>query len=92
LLLPNYQEIKESYQASSSELVETIVKEETSQKPHLNTALRAEILYFTTQGIRCAIANVEAERSEANRGTENSGTGSVKQAIGREVIDVCLYL
>jgi hypothetical protein len=87
-LLPNYHEIKQSYQATSSEqLVETIVKEETSQKPHLNTALRAEILYFTTQGIRCAIANVEKEREEANRITENTGGSSSAKpgTLSREV-------
>jgi hypothetical protein len=52
LMLPNYAEIRDSVYATiiaSDRLVENIVKEEATQNPHLNTALRAEILYFTTQ-------------------------------------------
>ncbi len=52
LLLPNFAEIRSSLYSSiatSDKLVENIVKEETNQNPHLNTALRAEILFFTTQ-------------------------------------------
>ena len=51
-MLPNYSEIRKSLYATivaSDTLVQNIVKEEATQKPHLNTALRAEILYFTTQ-------------------------------------------
>ena len=52
LLLPNYTELKAMLSAStaaSDKLAEKIVKEEANQNPHLNIALRAEILYFTTQ-------------------------------------------
>lgn len=65
LLLPNYHELKTMLSASaavSDKLAEKIVLEEANQSPHLNVALRAEILYFTTQGIRFAVASAETER------------------------------
>lgn len=40
-------------------LVENAVKEGLLLKPHLNTALRSEILYFTTQGIMFAARECE---------------------------------
>ena len=53
LLLPNYTELKDflwaSSNAESDKLAEKIVQEEANQNPHLNIALRAEIIYFTTQ-------------------------------------------
>jgi hypothetical protein len=42
-------------------LVEAVALEGVMQQPHLNTALRAEILYFSTQGITFAAREVESE-------------------------------
>jgi hypothetical protein len=76
LLLPNYTELKSilvaSTTAESTQLAENIVKEESNQNPHLNIALRAEILYFTTQGIQFAVASAETERQAMGRPTSMS--------------------
>lgn len=41
--------------ASQDQLVEKVALEGLTLQPHLNTVLRAEILYFTTQGIMHAV-------------------------------------
>ena len=49
--------------------VEATVHEKLLMKPHLNSALRAEILYFTTQGIMFATkqAAIAMHQAEMNR-------------------------
>lgn len=51
LLSPNWAEMKTFLEASSGTdgLVQNVVEEDLSLRPHLNTALRAEIIFFTTQ-------------------------------------------
>jgi hypothetical protein len=56
LLSPNWNEMKSFLEATSSKsgsmtdgLVQNVVEEDLSLRPHLNTALRAEIIFFTTQ-------------------------------------------
>lgn len=39
------------FTSRENKLIADVVKERLALQPHLNTALRAEILYFTTQGI-----------------------------------------
>ena len=55
--------------------VEETVHEKLLMKPHLNSALRAEILYFTTQGImfatqQAALAKHQAEMNRLSIGAE----------------------
>ena len=62
-------------------MVERVALEGLLQQPHLNSALRAEILYFSTQGImyaarECALrsaANGTAEGEEGGEGGGNQG-------------------
>lgn len=51
LLTPNWTEMKTFLEASSGTdgLVQNVVAEDLSLRPHLNTILRAEIIFFTTQ-------------------------------------------
>lgn len=46
------------------QLAEKVAQEGLLLQPHLNTALRAEILYFTTQGIMYAAREFEARAAE----------------------------
>eukprot|EP01033_Poteriospumella_lacustris_P005505 gene5506-3924_t len=55
-----------------AEMLQDIAKERLLLQPHLNSALRAEILYFATQGIICAATESgEAERESTPPGAEN---------------------
>lgn len=56
LYIPNSEELKIYFQArgKSNGLVANAVLEDLGMKPHLNSALRAEVLFFTTLGIRLA--------------------------------------
>jgi hypothetical protein len=51
LLAPNWSEMKSFLDARNGTdgLVQNVVEEDLSLRPHLNTALRAEIIFFTTQ-------------------------------------------
>ena len=54
LLAPNWAEMKAFLEASGGRgardgLVQDVVEEDLSLRPHLNTILRAEIIFFTTQ-------------------------------------------
>jgi len=48
LICGNWEELS----ANDAKLKDDSVKDDLSLKPHLNSALRAEVLFFTTQGIR----------------------------------------
>mmetsp|Transcript_24984 Transcript_24984/g.36876 ORF Transcript_24984/g.36876 Transcript_24984/m.36876 type:complete len:952 (-) Transcript_24984:91-2946(-) len=58
LLSPNWTEMKAFLDAKTVNvadgLVQNVVEEDLSLRPHLNSVLRAEIIFFTTQGIRFA--------------------------------------
>lgn len=47
---------------SKSELIADVAQERLLLQPHLNTALRAEVLYFTTQGIMFAARECDLRR------------------------------
>jgi hypothetical protein len=55
LLSPNWNEMKtflnvtKINESQNDGLVQNVVEEDLSLRPHLNTALRAEIIFFTTQ-------------------------------------------
>jgi hypothetical protein len=55
LLTPNWVEMKAFLDSKSGNaadgLVQDVVEEDLSLRPHLNSVLRAEIIYFTTQVI-----------------------------------------
>ena len=52
LVVPNYSELVQFFESKRNNtegLVQNVVQEDLSLRPHLNTALRSEIIYFTTQ-------------------------------------------
>lgn len=62
LLSPNWTEMKSFLDATRTSggtdgLVQNVVEEDLSLRPHLNTALRAEIIFFTTQVSRPIFAS-----------------------------------
>ena len=59
-------------------IAENVVTEGLTLKPHLNTALRAEILFFTTQGIMFACQ--ESERHVANNPVKIDNLEHVKKS------------
>jgi hypothetical protein len=59
----------------SAKNLEATVQENLLMKPHLNSALRAEILYFTTQGImfaaqQCSLSKQETDLARASISAE----------------------
>lgn len=61
------------------DIYEDMVNEGLSMKPHLNSALRAEILYFTTQGIMYAAK----ESSKISGDFSSSATSSRQNSTNR---------
>jgi hypothetical protein len=67
IVYSNYSELSWSemnpfrFRAKESEIA-NVAKERLLLQPHLNSALRAEILYFTTQGIRFAALEYEKKK------------------------------
>lgn len=59
--------------------LETTVQEGLLMKPHLNSALRAEILYFTTQGIMFAAS--ESSKHENSVGGEEAASPAEEDGI-----------
>lgn len=52
LVVPNYSELVQFFESKRNNtegLVQNVVQEDLSLRPHLNTALRSEIIFFTTQ-------------------------------------------
>lgn len=86
ILYSNYQDItwqslNPFYFASSvkdKNMVERVALEGLMQQPHLNTALRAEILYFSTQGIMFA-----ARSFGSAAGGDDSDKGNTDEESGR---------
>lgn len=65
-------------------MIERVALEGLMQQPHLNTALRAEILYFCTQGIMFAAKNYEnnEKSSEFNTATGTDTTDDGDDGMG----------
>ncbi len=59
--------------AESSSLVENVANEGLLLQPHLNTALRAEILYFTTQGIMYAAKAFDVHAAKQTSSERKTG-------------------
>lgn len=63
------------------------VQESLLMKPHLNTALRAEILFFTTKGILFSIQEYNRlstrsrERNRARRGKDKRKASAVSASV-----------
>lgn len=65
-------------QRNQKTMVENVVAEGLTLKPHLNTALRAEILFFTTQGI--IFACHESERHVGLSNTKHKNINTTKSS------------
>ena len=50
--------------AENDDAINEVIKQEIAQLPHLNSTLRAEVLLFTTQGIRCVIQDYNRSKQE----------------------------
>eukprot|EP00981_Chlorochromonas_danica_P001610 scaffold344_cov178-Ochromonas_danica.AAC.19 len=61
-----------------ADLVEHVAQERLLLQPHLNTALRAEILYFTTQGI------IFAAKEYSHRGSARVGSTAIRNKQDEE--------
>lgn len=89
-----WQSLNPFYFASSvkdKNMVERVALEGLMQQPHLNTALRAEILYFSTQGIMFAARSFggagadDPERNTDEESGRSGGDSSANHAGGNSV-------
>jgi hypothetical protein len=51
-------------ETENDDAINEVIKQEIAQLPHLNSTLRAEVLLFTTQGIRCVIQDYNRSKQE----------------------------
>eukprot|EP01035_Chromulina_nebulosa_P019416 gene19416-25292_t len=65
-------------------LVEKVVNEGLLLKPHLNSALRSEVLYFTTQGIMYAARECDRHNVEKMSSNEDSNQFGISELSNNE--------
>lgn len=82
----SWQSLNPFYFASSAKdknMVERVALEGLMQQPHLNTALRAEILYFSTQGIMFAARSFGGDETGNKNADEETGRAGGESGYNR---------
>lgn len=69
------------FTSKEDKLIADVVKERLALQPHLNSALRAEILYFTTQGIINACKAFPNDTVFLNQSTNGSLSTTLSQSL-----------